>query len=201
MPPLSDWLCANSNMDIKLNLIPPEKKEEFEKGKRLKTVIKSEIVLTVIALVFFLSLFSFGYILDIGLASEASLNSEVEKADQFGKIKDYDNRIEQANENTKQIAMIDRDQLYWSRVFIKLSQITPSGIAVKSFTTVDYSITISGTADTRDSLLDFKNKLEKETCFTEVNLPLSNLVDKDNVDFQIALKVKEDCLKKSSDKE
>ncbi len=185
-------------MEIKINLIPPSKKEEIKKNKRLKTVIKAEIVLTFIAVAFFMVLLSFRYILDINLAGESMLNAQMEKADQFGKIKNYDDQFNQANDLIKQVALIDQSQLYWSKIFIRLSQLTLPGIEIDSLSTADYTITISGKADTRDNLINFKSNIEKEGCFSKVDLPLSNLVDKTDVEFQIVFDINENCLKKQN---
>jgi len=185
-------------MEIKLNLIPPSKKEEIRKNKRLRTTIKAEVVLTALLLGFFIVLLSFRYILDVGLSGEVILNSEIEKADQFEKIKDYNNQFNEANDQIKQIALIDQSQLYWSKVFMKISQIIPSGIKVDSLETENYTVTLSGTADIRGDLIDFKGKLEDEGCFSDVDLPLSNLVDKADAEFKIVFKVKESCLRKQS---
>ncbi|MFA7319557.1 MAG: PilN domain-containing protein [Parcubacteria group bacterium] len=187
-------------MEIKLNLIPPNKKEEIKKNKRLKTAIKSEVVLTVLLVGFFIVLLSFRYILDVGLSGEAILNSEIEKADQFEKIKDYNKQFNEANDQIKQIALIDQSQLYWSRVFVKISQLIPAGIAVDSLETENYMVTLSGHADMRGDLIGFKSGLESEDCFSDVDLPLSNLVDKADAEFKIVFKVDEGCLKKQADK-
>lgn len=200
MPVPSGWLCEKLNMEIMLNLIPPSKKEEIKKNKKLKAVIKAEVILTIIVVGFFTMLLSFNYILDMGLAGEMKLNSEIEKADQFEKIKSYNEQFGQANDRIKQIALIDQSQLYWSRVFVKISQLIPPEIEIKSLLTTDYTVTITGVADTRDSLIWFKNKLENENCFSDVSLPLSDLVDKTDVGFQIIFEVKQDCLKKQADK-
>ena len=182
-------------MDIRLNLIPPQKKEEIRSNKRLRIILKAETVLAIIFLVFFGVLLSFRYILKIDMSGEAMLSSEIEQADQFSKIQKYNDQFKKANEKIKQVAAIDKDQLYWSKLFIKLSQLIVPGVTLNSFSNNDFSIIVSGTADTRDDLLVFKSNLEKEACFSNVDLPLSNLVDKTNVGFQINFDVKEDCLK------
>ena len=40
-----------------------------------------------------------------------------------------------------------------------------------------------------------KDNFSQEGCFTDINLPLSNLVSKDNIDFQIQFNIKEECVK------
>lgn len=183
-------------MEIKLNLIPPNKKEEIERNRRLKMVIRTEVVMTIIAVVFLVVFVSFRYSLELDLAGEKMLNSEIEKADQFERIKNYDNQFNQANERIKQIAAIDKAQLYWSKIFEKISQLIPAGIEVRTLTTDQYAVTIVGLSDTRDNLIEFKSKLEENACFSDIVLPLSNLVDKADVDFKITFNVKENCLKK-----
>lgn len=183
-------------IDIKLNLIPPEQKKKIKKNRRLKKIFKAEIVLTCIMLVLTGTLFSFYYILNMELNSQIALSSDMEKADQFDKIKNYDKQFSEANNRIKQIIAVDKAQLYWSGVFVKLSQLALSGITIKSIKTQDYQMTISGTADTRDNLLSFKDNLDKEDCFSDVNLPLSSLVNKTDVDFQIIFDVDDKCLKR-----
>ena len=53
-----------------------------------------------------------------------------------------------------------------------------------------------GLADTREDLIFLKEKLGEDGCFSDIDLPLSNLVDKNNIEFQIVFKIKSDCLKK-----
>ncbi len=183
-------------MEIRLNLIPPNKKVEIAKNAKLKTAIKTEIAMTIILAGLLVVLFSFKYILNIGLSGEATLTSEIETTGQFGKIKNYDNQFSAANERIKQLAAINQSQLYWSGVFEKISALIPDGITTDALSTDGYTLTISGLSDTRDNLISFKSKLENEKCFSNINLPLSNLVDKSNVAFQIVLDVDVKCLGK-----
>jgi len=56
----------------------------------------------------------------------------------------------------------------------------------------DYSATleIHGTAKNRDSLRNLKTTLDKNTNFFEVNLPVSNFIEKTNPIFTISIKIK-----------
>jgi hypothetical protein len=62
--------------------------------------------------------------------------------------------------------------------------------------TKNYRVLLAGTSKTRDDLIYMKDNFSKENCFTDVSLPLSSLVSKDNVDFQIEFNIKEECIKK-----
>ena len=50
------------------------------------------------------------------------------------------------------------------------------------------SITVGGRAETRDSLLAFKQGLESEEFFNEVVLPVSSLASDENIQFNIEIK-------------
>ncbi len=49
------------------------------------------------------------------------------------------------------------------------------------------SIVLSGTADERDNLLAFKTGLENSGKFKAVNLPVSNLAQKEDIDFSLTI--------------
>jgi hypothetical protein len=157
-------------MDIWLNLIPPGKKEIILKGRRLKSVIRLEIWMTFMLVVFGGVLLSFRYILNFGLAANQNAQQQNEKSSQYAQIAQFDRQFTQIN-----------------------AQIFP-GITLSSLTTNDYAVNIGGTADNRDDLVLFKEKLGNEKCFYDVNLPLSDLVDKSNVSFQIDFNVTPSCL-------
>lgn len=49
-----------------------------------------------------------------------------------------------------------------------------------------YTVSVTGTADDRDSLVSFTKKLQKEKTFTNVVLPVSNLEKNRNIDFSMS---------------
>lgn len=195
MPLLLVWLCGGLIMEITLNLIPPQKKEEIVKKNLFKKVLRTETFLAMIVLIFFMMLFSFRYILDFNANSQVISREKEEKFEQYEKIKKYDERFTQTNNEIKDIRNIKRDQFYWSKFLAKISGIIFPGIEIGSFSNSDYVISLIGSADTRENLILFKEKLEKDDCFSEVNLPLSDLIGKNDVEFQIDFNIKSECLK------
>jgi Tfp pilus assembly protein PilN len=181
-------------MDIRLNLIPPGKKEIILKGRRLKSVIRLEIWMTFMLVVFGGVLLSFRYILNFGLAANQNAQQQNEKSSQYAQIAQFDRQFTQINAQISQVSGVENSQLYWSRLFDKLDAVVFPGITLSSLTTNDYAVNIGGTADNRDDLVLFKEKLGNEKCFSDVNLPLSDLVDKSNVSFQIDFNVTPSCL-------
>lgn len=183
-------------MEININLIPQYKKDQIAHAKHLNLIVRTEV--GVAMLLAFLLVFVWGLnkILDFNLnAVIASQNTESGQ-DRFIEIAKYQENFKTINNDISLVSKVKKDQLYWSSLFIKLSSYLTAGITITDLANNNYSISIAGTADTRDNLIAFKDKLAGETCFSDVNLPLSNLVDQENVAFQMDFKIKENCVKK-----
>lgn len=184
-------------MKIKLNLIPPGKREEIEKAKKFKKTLNWELELVSIFAIFLAILFSISYILQINLTmveNNAGINGQdVEK---IKKISQFDSEIKKINVKMSEILKIQSGQLYWTNFFEKLNGAVPFEIAISGIATDNYKATVSGKARDRDILIAFKESLGKSDCFEGVNLPLSNLVARENVDFVLELSLKKECLKK-----
>jgi Tfp pilus assembly protein PilN len=183
-------------MEIKLNLMPPTRKNEIAKSENLKFVIGVQIMVAIILLILLSVLGSFKYVLGFEFEAVMSSFEKNSKEIQYEKIKKYEEDFNSVNSQITEIIGIRRDQIYWSKLFSKLNEIAFLGIEIDSISTDNYTITISGMANNRDDLILFKEKLESEDCFLGVDLPLSNLVNKDNVEFKIDFFIKEECLKK-----
>ncbi len=181
-------------MKIKINLIPLAKKEAIAKNKKLKLVIKLEIIISLALIAFFIVLMSFQYISNLNLNVYLSGQKKNKNLTQYNKINQYDINFKQANLKIKNVIAIEKQQLYWSKMFTQLSAIIFPGITIDDLSTENFKVTIQGKADTRDELIVFKNKLDKNNCFSDVNLPLSNLVNRSNINFKISFQTKKSCL-------
>lgn len=182
-------------MEIKLNLIPKYRKDEIAKANLLKSVLRWEIEIGFILGGFFLLLFSLNQILQINVDSQLNdikMNQDKAKYDRIYALEDEFKKI---NSHISQDRSIQKDQLYWSRLFEKLEKNIPEEVSVSKMANKNYKIYLAGNAATRDALLKMKDSFSQEGCFTDVDLPLSNLVSKDDVAFQIEFNIKEECIK------
>jgi hypothetical protein len=181
---------------IKLNLIPPYRKEEIKKSCRFRVVLKWESELILVLALFVAGLVSINYILKINLSvSEDSLSIAMKDNSQYKIIEKYDNEVKDMNGLLASASKIQSGQLYWSKFLGKLNSKVSPGITIESMANKNYIVSLVGTADTRESLLAFKEGIEKDDCFESVDLPLSDLVSKENVAFQMDFQVKKECLK------
>jgi Tfp pilus assembly protein PilN len=183
-------------MKIKLNLIPPDKKEEIKKAQKFRMIIRWELELTAIAAVFLTMLFSLNYILQLNLlVANNNFERISNNNNQIKKIKEYDLAIKENSVKISEIEKIQNGQLHWGIFFEKLNGTVPIDVALVSVSTKDYKIFLTGKAKNRDILVAFKENLEKNDCFLDVNLPLSNLVVKEDLAFQLDFNIKKECLK------
>jgi len=183
---------------IKLNLLPDYRKNEIKKSRNLRHLLRWEFQLFAVLLIFWSLLFTLNYILQSELNSVSS-QTQISADDQakYQKIKEYEAEILDINARTSQDAKIRKGQFFWSVFLSNLSEQTLPAINIQSLTTKDYATIINGKAATRDDLTKFKDNLANGGCFTDVALPLSNLLAKENLDFQITFNIKSECLNKN----
>lgn len=182
-------------MEIKLNLIPPLRKKEIKKGYLLRMIVRWQVEFFLILLIFLALLWHINYILKID--STASLY-QIETSRQSFSYKDmqgYKEKIKNANEQVSELEKIQKGQIYWSELLDKINQIIVPGIELDSLGNKNYQVFLTGVANNRDNLVNFKDKLTKEGCFEAVDFPLANLMNKENLVFQMQFAIKEECVK------
>ncbi len=182
-------------MKITLNLIPPSNKKKIVIAQRLKLIFSVELTLAIIIVGFFVVLLSFQYILNFNDKSYKLIQKNSKDAVQLNELEKYNTQFKKINTQISLVSLIDKDQLYWSRLLIRLDTLISPSIKLDSLATDNYGVVLRGVANNRDELINFKKQLENETELMNINLPLSNLVDKDNIKFQISFSVKKDYLK------
>jgi len=109
-------------MRIKLNLIPPQKKEEIIRANNYRLFLKWGIDLFGIFAIFIAMLLSIYYIVNINLnmATESYLTS-TKNNDQYNEIEKYELEINAVNGKIAQIEKLQGGQLNWSKLFNKFN--------------------------------------------------------------------------------
>lgn len=183
-------------MRIYLDLLPEQKKQEINRKKIFGIILREEILflLPIVALIFIL--LNIYYVLILERNSSMAVHATKQSQDKYQQINIYEEKFKQINELDQKLVKIQSGHLQWQGIFQGLSGVMPEGVFISDLSTKDFSVFLVGKARTREDLLDFKNKLEAVECFQDVNVPLSNLVVKNDIDFQIDLKVTENCLRK-----
>jgi Tfp pilus assembly protein PilN len=183
-------------MKINLDLLPQNKKNEIKKDKLFRAILHKDFLFLFPLLVLIALLANVYYLLRIQRDNELASFTTTQGQEQYQQLNKYDEDFKKINEATNALLEIQAGHLQWSDVLARLSTDVPEGIRVESLATKNYNVYLIGQAKSRDGLLEFKAKLEQDDCFETVNVPLSNLVVKENIDFQMDFLVKQACLKK-----
>lgn len=183
-------------MKIYLDLLPKQRKDELKREKLFHKILRQELLFLFPIILLIIILCNIFYLLLFQRDALVSSGSQASQQGQYQEVGLYEDKFKQVNENATKLLKIQAGHLHWTPIFIKLSASTPDGITITDLSTKDFTIFLVGKARNREVLLSFKDSLEKDGCFSAINVPLSNLVLKDDIDFQIDLKINKDCLKK-----
>lgn len=184
-------------MRISINLLPPEKKEALEKRQKLKLIVWQEMMLFFIVIIFLMILGSINLILKIQLEGIQNISESEKAGGAAQELEKFEGDFRRINSQIGVLHNIWKNDLHWSRFFKELNDVVDESVALHGLTTKNFQVFISGRANSRDDLLKLQEKINASPCFAEANIPLSNLVTKDNVDFQIDFKIKDECIKNS----
>lgn len=183
-------------MKISLDLLPQDKKNQIRRNKIFGRIIREEILFIVPIIVFVLILLNVYYILNYQFGSLSAAGIAGRGQDKYQELNKYEERFKQVNERVDLLSKIQNGHFHWLNVLERLAEITPDGVYLNSISSKNYQVFLLGKAKTREDLLKFKDNLEGADCFQNINVPLSNLVVKEDIDFQMDLQVNKECLRK-----
>lgn len=183
-------------MRIYLDLLPQQRKQEIKRKKLFNKILREEFLFLLPLVVLIFILLGIYHILTLQKDSKVVTYSAQQSQEKYQQLKKYEDKFKQVNILSETVEKIAAKHLYWQEFLKKLSGATPEGIYISDLSTKDFTVFLVGKAKTRENLLELKNRLESTSCFSNVNVPLSNLVVKENVDFQVDITINEDCLKK-----
>ncbi len=170
---------------LKLNLLPPE--EKIESSLKWKYfVIKNFILLNltttlVVAIVLF--------------AAKLALIHELERVkSQAILVKDTYQKINKEINNFNKklgfISSMQNDFIPWSQILYSFftNHFTDNNITIKTieFDTINNTFTMSGIAATRNDLIALRDSLNKSELIENLDIPLSYLLKKENIEFNLS---------------
>lgn len=176
-----------------LNLLPPTKKEEVRYKKifiSVKRLISGVALLLVVVIIIL-------------------YGTQIILKDNLNKI---ENRVDQAQEVTERLSIpiiqvtkdfnqtlkdiedIQKYYVKWTGVLKQFNQLVPDNIQLTflSFKLENRQVEIKGRAPNRSVFLDFKNNLENSNILTDLHSPISNLLTRENVEFEFTAKLSEE---------
>jgi Tfp pilus assembly protein PilN len=190
---------VSTNMKTLLNLLPEKKKKDIQRRLHFR-FFAWQLFLVVALEVFYLSiLISMYFILNFQLQSLEKTGQQYDVIYSGQKTLDlYQKKFKETNATAAVVGKIENDHFSFTQIFFLLDAIVPESVAIDRLTTKDYTVMLAGRAATRDDLLAFDARLKESACVKNVNIPLSNLLSQENVDFQIDFEIEKGCLQKNS---
>ena len=176
----------NYNIMLALNLISEELKKEIKLRRLYLLIKKINLTLIIITIVATITLLTTKAILQSGFNNIVGQTTLVTKNNQG-----YNNKIRDINNKLYFVEKIQNNFIPWSNLLKTVAAITPKdiGLYYLKINLEEQAIKIKGKAGRRESLLDFKQNLETAAIFQEIDLPLKNILEKENINFEINAKI------------
>jgi len=104
--------------------------------------------------------------------------------------------IRDANRKLHKISKIEAEFVPWSEVLLLAATLTPSNITLTSLVSESSTkdVLLRGVAKTREDLLIMTSAFEKSTFFESIESPISNLLIKEDILFDLKMKVSEEAV-------
>lgn len=102
-----------------------------------------------------------------------------------GKQAEKNNRIKEVNTLINQTDIVQQVYTPWSDIVTEIANAIPPGIVMSniSLNSSNKNFVFSGSADTRDALLEMQKKIKQLNFIEDVNIPVSQLTEKKNFTF------------------
>lgn len=172
-----------------INLLPPKYKEDLKSEENLTLVF----ILEILFLSFFLSLALILFSIKIHTAGTVEVQKIfVESKNRgFSHLKSVEAELNSINKTLTQLDSFYKEQFPLPDFLERISKLLPPGIYLTSFSYEEREkkINLSGFSPTVEQLLEFKNILEKQTDFKEVEFPTAVWLQLENIDFNSSLKI------------
>lgn len=170
------------NNSASLNLLSPE--ERLDSSLQWNYIIIKNVILMILTVTFFLSVILFGakLILKQKLAEAQEqinlINSSQTTAN---------NTISEVNRKIDLLSKAQKKFIPWSAILKAITDTIPAGITIDTLdlSDSDTKVEIRGRANSRDALLLLEDNLKKASFASDVFLPLSNLLQRNDIDFSL----------------
>ncbi len=177
-----------------LNILPPERKENLRLSKLYRDLIRQEVGL--LFLVIFLGSLLSGVWFLLSLEERSVLNrvSEREQQDKsYADILFYEKEFSQVQAKIPMAEKLLKQQKNLIWVYHAIESNSPGGVMFSSISIEEGKLKIVGHSDNRENLLVFQESLQKIECFTDVKLPLSQIAQKESIDFEMEISIQPKC--------
>jgi len=171
---------------IHINIIPERTKKEIKTKNIYYSILKFLHILVILfsiyAIIFLLAKLS----IQLKFIQVINEGSSIIKSES-----NYSQEINEINRKIDDLLKIKSNFVKWSYFLEYLSSNINSNINLDRIYIKKEgdSFVVSGISKDRESLLSLKDFFEKSEYFTDVDLPTKSLLEKENINFQMTLKI------------
>ncbi|NQU84013.1 MAG: hypothetical protein HQ536_04870 [Parcubacteria group bacterium] len=174
---------------ITLNLLSPQKKKETEENI-LYASIKNILAIFLIFIIF-VSVILLGSKLILSRNFEKVIEQTTLIVKEYGGV---NRNIKEINDKLINISKSQEEFIEWSSNLLQTAKLVPENIEISAIVLRKGSsqTLLKGYAKTRGELLILKTNLEESELFEKVELPFSNLLKREDIDFEFQLTLSEE---------
>ena len=168
---------------IRLNIIPSKIKKEIKVNFIYNIIKKVLYILIIVFSIFGITLMISEHILLSALAGEINGTT----LDFKSSTNSSQNKVVDINNKLVLLENIQKDFIRWSILYDFISKNMSNGIILSNIEVNKEisSIVFKGHADNRNNLLSFKKILEDSLIFENIDFPIKNLLQKEDISFEI----------------
>lgn len=176
-------------MQIKINLLPPQIKEEIENSRIVGLMLKI-FFMAIFSLVVFLVFLQFClHFISLQEGASKGKITSFERNESYVQVKESQDFLRDYSKRAISIkGGLKKQKNYWG-VIEEVNKVVPQGVALRELKVDEKEAVLIGKAASREDLLFLKTQLEKSEIFTNIESPISNLVANENVDFEFKMKI------------
>jgi len=171
---------------LTLNILPDNLKKEIE-FRIIYGLIKTFLGSVIIAV----SIYGICVLIALFLIEQHFIDTTLNTNLITKSSENYTNKVKSANNQLNSISNVQNEFVKWSLLLKNLSADINDNISLSRLTLDQEksALYLSGVARTRDDLLGLKDTLEKRGYFSDISFPIKNLLEKNNIMFEISVKI------------
>ncbi|MDP2692631.1 MAG: hypothetical protein Q8O88_03245 [bacterium] len=172
---------------IKINLLSPEKRKYLTRMVYVQFVKNTFISIVFVFCISGITLLGGQSVLQeyyTDVSASLALSGELHA--------DKNKKIEAVNTIIKNVEAVQEMHNLWANKILRIGNSVPSGVILNSIILAKDKerINISGTAIDRDSLLELKENITKLEFVNDIEIPLGQLTEKEDIDFSISIETR-----------
>lgn len=167
---------------LRLNLVSKELRQEIKLRHVYEVLIRAKYYMIVMVVFVTVMILSAKIILQNNYSRIVEETSLVSGGDQI-----YNSKIREINAKFTSVEEIQNDFITWSRLLEEIDNQANDDIVFSSIkiNKDKQKVGLRGVAKYRDSLLSLKDGLDNSNIFLEIDFPIENILEKENINFKI----------------